>query len=144
MGSAPGGASVMIAMSEAFGADPRLVGFMQYLRVGVVVLTASFVSRLLRIPQCAGRDRKHRARRHYVAIGWYIGLGLLHTDALTAYLATSPGGLDSMAIIAVGGGANVPFVLAIQTLRFVIVLITGPLIARLIAQATSPSTALTA
>jgi membrane AbrB-like protein len=40
--------------------------------------------------------------------------GLIHADPLTAYLATSPGGLDSVAIIALGSGANVPLVLAIQ------------------------------
>jgi len=46
-GSSPGGASAMIVMAEEFGADVRLVAFMQYLRVVVVVLTASLVSRLL-------------------------------------------------------------------------------------------------
>ena len=46
---------------------------------------------------------------------WLLTL-FLHTDGLTAYLATSPGGLDSVAIIAVGSGANTPFVLAVQTL----------------------------
>ena len=35
-GVAPGGASVMMLMSGEFGADPRLVAFMQYLRVVVV------------------------------------------------------------------------------------------------------------
>jgi hypothetical protein len=37
-GSAPGGASAMTAMSVEYGADPRVVAFMQYLRVTVVVL----------------------------------------------------------------------------------------------------------
>lgn len=46
-GSSPGGAAAMTAMAEAFGADVRMVAFMQYLRVFVVVLTASAVSRLL-------------------------------------------------------------------------------------------------
>ena len=46
---------------------------------------------------------------------------MLHIDALTAYLATSPGGLDSVAIIAVGSNADVPFVLALQTFRLLVV-----------------------
>jgi membrane AbrB-like protein len=57
---------------------------------------------------------------------------LLHIDALTAYLATSPGGLDSVAIIAAGSNADVPFVLALQTLRLLVVVLTGPFIAKLL------------
>lgn len=60
--------------------------------------------------------------------------GLIHADPLTAYLATSPGGLDSVAIIALGSGANVPLVLAIQMMRVFFVILTGPAIARLIAR----------
>ncbi len=54
---------------------------------------------------------------------------LLPIDLLTAVLATSPGGLDSVAIIAVGSQADVSFVLAVQTLRLFVVLLTGPLLA---------------
>ena len=32
-GSSPGAATAMVLMAEAFGADARLVAFMQYLRV---------------------------------------------------------------------------------------------------------------
>ena len=46
-GSSPGAASAMVAMAEEFGADPRLVALMQYLRVVTVALSASLVSRLL-------------------------------------------------------------------------------------------------
>src|SRR5258708_21019467 len=46
-GSSPGAASAMVLMSGEFGADVRLVGFIQYLRVVIVVFSASFVSRLL-------------------------------------------------------------------------------------------------
>ena len=46
-GSSPGAASAMVAMAEEYGADARLVAFMQYLRVVVVVLTASLVARLI-------------------------------------------------------------------------------------------------
>jgi uncharacterized protein len=55
-------------------------------------------------------------------------------DPLTAYLATSPGGMDTIAIIAASSHANVSFVMALQGLRFIIVLVTGPPLARLIAR----------
>jgi membrane AbrB-like protein len=60
-------------------------------------------------------------------------IAVAHVDPLTAYLATSPGGADSVAIIAASTKVNVPFVMAMQTARFVFVLLTGPAIARLIA-----------
>jgi membrane AbrB-like protein len=227
-GSSPGGASAMVAASADFGADTRLVAFMQYLRVILVVLTASSVAKILlgAVPHASivatgdqtlppttqlleslvsialccwlGTRLKIPAGAlllsmiaaaaaaasgrvavvmpwwlvagAYAAIGWYVGLaftrdvvryalrslptligstllliglcaavgealrGLLHADPLTVYLATSPGGLDSVAIIALGSGANVPLVLAIQTLRVFFVILTGPAIARLIAR----------
>ncbi len=37
-GSAPGAATVMVLMSEGFGGDPRLVAYMQFLRVMLVAL----------------------------------------------------------------------------------------------------------
>ncbi|MBV8062790.1 MAG: AbrB family transcriptional regulator, partial [Nevskia sp.] len=45
-GSAPGAATVMVLMAEAFGGDTRLVAFMQFLRVMLVALLASVVARL--------------------------------------------------------------------------------------------------
>ncbi|MFZ5427029.1 MAG: AbrB family transcriptional regulator [Thermodesulfobacteriota bacterium] len=228
-GCSPGGAAAMTAMAEEFGADVRLVAFMQYLRVFIVVLTASGVSRFLLGAQAAqspaatfdlglsaplvplvqtlsiamagmviGRALRIPAGAMllplvagaalnstgtvaltlppwlldaaYAFLGWHIGLrftpdvvrhafraipqlvlatGLLMglcalsawmlsalhgSDALTAYLATSPGGLDSIAVIAVGGGADIPFVLALQTFRLFAVVLTGPFIARLLSR----------
>jgi membrane AbrB-like protein len=46
-GSSPGGASAMVAAAADFGADTRLVAFMQYLRVMLVVLSASSVAKIL-------------------------------------------------------------------------------------------------
>ncbi len=37
----------MVAMAEDFGADPRLVAFMQYVRVAAVVFSASVAARFL-------------------------------------------------------------------------------------------------
>jgi uncharacterized protein len=67
------------------------------------------------------------------------GLGALmvrwaHVDPLTAYLATSPGGADSIAIIAASSPVDVPFVLTMQVLRMLFVMATGPAIARTLAR----------
>ncbi|MNC68972.1 putative ammonia monooxygenase [compost metagenome] len=53
-------------------------------------------------------------------------------DFLSIYLATSPGGLDTMAIIAVDTHSDVGLVLAMQTLRLFAVILTGAFVARLI------------
>jgi len=63
---------------------------------------------------------------------------LLHlivgTDPLTAYLATSPGGADSVAIIAASSQVDMPFVMAMQMARFIIVLLVGPALAKAVAR----------
>ncbi|HEX4179116.1 MAG TPA: AbrB family transcriptional regulator, partial [Rhizomicrobium sp.] len=65
-------------------------------------------------------------------LAWCL-VRLAHVDALTAYLATSPGGLDSVAIIAASTpGVNLPFVLALQSTRLLFVIGFSPLIARLV------------
>jgi uncharacterized protein len=56
------------------------------------------------------------------------------TDALTAYLATSPGGADAVAIIAASSPVDVPFVMAMQIGRLLIVILIGPSLARMIAR----------
>jgi uncharacterized protein len=226
-GSAPGAATVMVLMSEGFGGDPRLVAYMQFLRVMIVALAASVVARLwagpgaavragiewfptlaagpmwetmalagigaiigaksrmpagpLLIPLAAGTALS--CTRHltitlppwlmagcYTLIGWAIGLRftraivvyaaralpkiaastftlialcaglawILHatagTDPLTAYLATSPGGADSVAIIAASSQVDLPFVMAMQVARFMLVLLVGPPISKLVAR----------
>ena len=225
-GSAPGAATVMVLMSENFGGDPRLVAFMQFLRVMLVALLASIVARLwvapgavraavewfpavaagpfwetmalavvgaivgaksripagpLLIPLFAGiaLSCTHLVTITlppwlmagcYLLVGWSIGLRftreivryaarvfpkiaastlaliilcgglawLLHvsvgTDPLTAYLATSPGGADSVAIIAASSNVDLPFVMAMQTARFLLVLLVGPTLARAVAR----------
>jgi membrane AbrB-like protein len=67
------------------------------------------------------------------------GIGLIlvkaaGVDPLTAYLATSPGGIDAVAIIAASSQVNVPFVLSMQFVRLIIVLATGPSVARFLAR----------
>jgi membrane AbrB-like protein len=46
-GSLPGAASAMVLMADAYGADMRLVAFMQYLRVLLVALLASLIARFV-------------------------------------------------------------------------------------------------
>src|SRR3984885_1984084 len=226
-GSSPGAATVMVLMSEGFGGDPRLVAFMQFLRVMLVALVASIVARLwvahggvvrpavnwfptvpagplwatialavfgaiagarsripagpLLIPLIAGIALSCTdlltitlppwlMAGCYAVIGWSIGLRftrevvryaaralpkvtaaililialcgglawLLHVtvgiDPLTAYLATSPGGADSVAIIAAASQVDLPFVMAMQTARFILVMLTGPALARMVAR----------
>jgi uncharacterized protein len=64
-------------------------------------------------------------------------------DPLSAYLATSPGGVDSVAIITASTRVDAPVVMSMQMARFVIVLLTGPALAKYLArkaaaQASSP------
>jgi len=47
LGTVPGGASGMVAMSEELGADPRIVAFMQYTRVVIVIITIAILARLV-------------------------------------------------------------------------------------------------
>ena len=223
-GSAPGGASVMMIMAGAFGADARLVAFMQYSRVVLVAAVASVVARCwvagpaatpaaaadvawgsftatvltaasggaiglaLRIPAGALLLPMALAATleamglltvalpqwllalSYASLGWSIGLSfnrdilqhaarallpvtlavslmigvcgllaavLVHSagiDPLTAYLATSPGGMDSVAIIGAASNADLSFVMALQVARLLLVLLLGPPLARFIAQ----------
>jgi len=227
-GSAPGGATAMVLMAGAFGADARLVAFMQYLRVIMVSVAAALVARLwvdtsgveqpsqiwfpeidwpafaatvaiatvgsylgqlLRIPSPyflgavilgsilhlgAGiplQLPQWLLAISYILIGWAIGLNFtssilrhaaralpqivasilaliafcgglamlisyeLGIDPLTAYLATSPGGLDSVAIIAAASNSvDLSFVMALQSARLVFVLLFGPSLARLVSR----------
>jgi membrane AbrB-like protein len=57
----------------------------------------------------------------------------LGIDPLTAYLATSPGGVDSVAIIAASTKVDTPFVMVLQIVRILLILIAGPPLSRLMA-----------
>ena len=225
-GTSPGAANAMVLLSEAEGADARLVAFMQYSRVLLVALAAALVARfwttespthspsaawfapvdwlnlatismLAALSQQAARLLRVQAwallgpmialsalhaagwisidlprwllAAAYALIGWHIGLGfrretlrhagralpvivgaalclmlfcgvlawsltqVAHVDALTAYLATSPGGMDSIAIIAASTPqVDLPFVLALQAVRLLLVIGLAPLITRLV------------
>ena len=223
-GSSPGAATAMTVMSEAYGADIRLVAVMQYLRVVCCALAATLVALFLGtrtfgeqhvdwfpaqpwgavagtlaiaaagawlgvrlripggailVPLGAGMAAQLTGlmpvtlppavlAASYAVIGWAIGtrfdravlghaarllprllvsivaliatsagcgLLLVHLagiDPLTALLATSPGGADSIAIIATATKADIPFVMAMQVARFLLVVVAGPALARLL------------
>jgi membrane AbrB-like protein len=226
-GSSPGAASAMMLMAEAYGADFRLVAFMQYVRVALVALTASLVARIfvhgspvgpattswfgpvavlslvetlalafggaalarlmrwpaatLLLPMATGSVLHATGllaielppwllAACYALLGWNIGLNFtrkilahasralpqialsalmligfcgllafvltrtLGIDPLTAYLATSPGGMDSVAIIAASSHVDLSFVMALQVARFLIVMAIGPRLARFVAE----------
>jgi len=60
---------------------------------------------------------------------WLLTL-ITPIDIVTAYLSTTPGGLESVAVIAIGVDADLGFITALQTMRLVAVLMLGPIIAR--------------
>ncbi|MCI4678873.1 AbrB family transcriptional regulator [Rhodoblastus acidophilus] len=228
-GALPGAASAMVVMADAYGADMRLVAFMQYLRVLLVALVASliarfwapgagagagplahffapvawpafavtlavllgaaFVAQRLRIPagplllplfvgalaQDSGLFALELPPRflalNYAILGWCVGqrfsraillhafkalpaiLGsvvalialcaglsvilaaITHKDPLTAYLAMSPGGIDAVAIIAASAKLDLPFVMALQAARVLMVILIGPGVARFLSGA---------
>ncbi len=237
-GSFPGAATTMTLMAADFGADIRLVAFMQYFRVVLVALAASAVARIF-VPASGdggtgagfvtlvvGTASIHPgalaatlivaaigatvglvarlpagallgpmalgAVLHglglltielpppllaiaYALVGWVIGLRfdraviahvvhalprvaaalvaliggcallsvalsrLAGVDALTAYLAMSPGGADSVAIIAASSSkVDVSFIMALQVSRFLVILAFGPMIARFVARWAEP------
>jgi uncharacterized membrane protein AbrB (regulator of aidB expression) len=84
-GMLPGAAPLMMLMAEAYGADSRLVAFMQYLRVVMVAAVASLVS-LMFVPSGGGRFSSGyflpislpdlAATAILAPIGGIVGLGL--------------------------------------------------------------------
>lgn len=65
-----------------------------------------------------------------VAMSWIAGVSLM-----SGMLATVPGSIDSIAILAIGSGADVAFVMTLQTMRLFAVVIFGPAIATLLGNA---------
>lgn len=61
-------------------------------------------------------------------------------DLLTGYLSTSPGGVDSILIIAASTPVDLPFILAAQVVRIILVLVIGPYAARFLARRTPGAT----
>lgn len=234
LGTLPGAASGMLAMSDPLGADARLVALMQYTRVVVVVVSATLVSRFGLVPGTTSQPTSGQSLQAasqgadllvqgtmlsycltvivaalgawvgarlrlpagallgplilgvtleeigvlqllwppgvpqgaYLVLGLWVGLlfdgasvkragrllpfvltsalglvvacaalgwalaALTGIDGMTAYLATTPGGIDSVSIMALGSGADAALVLAVQMLRLLAVVLAGSLLGR--------------
>lgn len=75
----------------------------------------------------------------FALIGLCAGMGLLvgifcDVDPLTAYLATTPGGIDAILIIATTVPVDLPFILSAQVVRVLVVLLAGPPLAAFVAR----------
>ncbi len=57
-------------------------------------------------------------------------LRALDTDLLTAYLATTPGGISAVLATAFDSGADLTVVIAVQTLRLILLALAAPFLAR--------------
>jgi len=229
--SMPGASAIMVALASERGADARAVATMQYLRLIIVVATATFIASLLtnsatpalhaaakstevslafepvrsfwaaviiivgitigklsRVPAgpllfttvVATFLRYHEFEivvPDWMRIAAYGGLGLfiglqfdranvlriartlpamlagivflmvfcalsgfvfawwLGVDPITGFLATSPGGIDSIAILASGAHADMSIVMTFQAIRFFALLLAAPWLVRLAKQA---------
>jgi hypothetical protein len=66
------------------------------------------------------------------SLAWCLSK-LLHIDLLSAYLATSPGGMDSVAIIAASSPqVDMGFVMALQGVRLIFVIAIAPMLTRFV------------
>lgn len=110
---------------------PRLLLVASYVVVGWAVglrfTRASFASARRSLPQIVASIVTLVAS--CAGIAWVLAK-VAHIDMLTAYLATSPGGADSVAIIAAGTPIDLAFVMATQMARVVSVLVLGPPLVR--------------
>src|SRR5690606_1460442 len=73
-----------------------------------------------------------------IVIAWLLTL-MAPVSMITAYLATSPGGIDAVVALSVGTEANLPFVAAYQTLRLFAVILAGPVLGKWLARLAIPS-----
>lgn len=142
-GRIPAGALIVPLFAGTALSGSGLVQFVlpPWLMVGCYVLLGWGIGLrfTLAVAVYAARRLPQVALSVLVLIGLCGGLGyLLHRlagiDLLTAYLATSPGGADSVAIIATASAVDVPFVMAMQSARFLLILFTGPSLARVVAR----------
>ena len=105
-GMMPGAATAMMVMADAYGADARLVAFMQYLRVVLVAAAGSVVAILF---AHGGGSRVTPGLFPPIDLpSLAITLMLAAVGASTGLVSRIPGGviLGSMALCAAGSGAG--------------------------------------
>ncbi len=124
---------------------PRWLLLIAYLIIGWRIglrFTRPLLARAMKaLPQVLGST--------FALIAICMGLSALlmffgGVDPLTAYLAMSPGGADTVAIIAASSNVDSTFVMSMQMLRFLVVLFLGPPLAQFFAArgADTPATKL--
>ena len=91
-GSWPGAASAMVVMAEAFGADARLVAFMQYLRVACVAGLASIVAAIW----------VHKTGAAHPAVSWFP---TLHWPAFSETILLAAGGAIAGRLLKITSGS---------------------------------------
>jgi uncharacterized protein len=119
-------------LTEGFGV-PALVQTAAFLAIGLQV-GLSFTRASLRT---IGRALPLALAVIAVLIAASAGLGAVLSaatgaSALDGYLATTPGGLYAVLATATDSGADATFVLAVQVLRLFVMLLTAPLVARVL------------
>jgi membrane AbrB-like protein len=116
LGMVAGGASGIVTMARELGADDRLVAFMQYLRVLVVVLLTPLLVTLLFPGQHAGGVPTGHQPWYGDLRGWALTVSLAVAGALAARALRVPAGLllGPMVLAAIvslavpGGSFDVP------------------------------------
>src|SRR5919204_34258 len=118
LGSVAGGASGIVAMADDLGADARLVAFMQYLRVLVVVLITPLILAIA-FPghssgQVAGTSTFGQPRDWLLALGVSAaGVVVARVARMTAGTLLAPMVLAAVVVLAIPGGEfTVPQLLA--------------------------------
>ena len=119
---------------------PRWLLMMAYVIIGWQIglrFTRPLLAHVIRtLPQVAG------CTFALIAICMILAALLVvvgRVDPLTAYLAMSPGGADTVAIIAASSNVDLPFVMSMQMLRLVGVLTLGPVLAQFLARRVAAS-----
>lgn len=69
-----------------------------------------------------------------IALMWPIQHSFHSINALTAFLAIMPGGIDAAVAVAHGMNASVPVIIAVQVTRLIVVTLLAPLIAQVVAR----------
>lgn len=93
------------------------------IRTGIAALPALLAASVMLIVLCA--------------VSGLLLSAITGVDLLSALLATVPGSIDSIAIIAISAGADVSFVMTLQTVRLFAVALLGPFIAGVLLRATA-------
>ena len=73
-----------------------------------------------------------------IVLMWPILRSFEGIDALTAFLAIMPGGIDAAVAVAHGMQASVPVILAVQVMRLIVVTLLAPRMARLVSRYCEP------